>query len=329
MLAGGGDDLDAVCRTAMLYDPERDTWSAGPRLAVHHTDHAQVLLSDGRVMTIGGETATMYVSNEAQIIDVANNKAFATARMLIPRYRPKAAALPGGKVLVGGGREGDRNPDPAFEVYDPSSDTWTASKSPPGFLHPGEDWDLKDTSMITMTSLSDGRVLITGSNFASDCGRAFLYDPSGDSWRETPRLPVSAAPSGSLRLPDGRVMVVAGGTCTDRDWFGVEETGRKISEPSDAVQIFDPKTETWSVLAPMKHRRWSSEIAWLGCGGVLVADTYSHGSLRTFAFDYYDLHTDHWSSLEFKYGGDPGYALQSLPDGSVLSTSPMVTVGGI
>ncbi|MER7952464.1 kelch repeat-containing protein [Streptomyces sp. NPDC096079] len=56
LVAGGGNDLfpDAGYRSAARYDPETRHWTAVPGMAVGRTDFAAAVLSDGRVLVVGG-----------------------------------------------------------------------------------------------------------------------------------------------------------------------------------------------------------------------------------------------------------------------------------
>ena len=89
-----------------------------------------------------------------------------------------ATLLPGGDVLVAGGRHGSRQVASA-ELYDPAGGTWTAT----GSMHVAR-------SGQTATLLPDGKVLVAGGGCTSSrtngCGlagncpasRVKLYDPA-------------------------------------------------------------------------------------------------------------------------------------------------------
>jgi hypothetical protein len=247
--------------------------------------------------------------------------------MLAARLRPRAVVLASGRVMVAGG-DGpydDSNPAVSVEIYDPATDAWTAHEPPGDFLFPGRSLFLhggKTPTMITLTRLADDRVMLTGSNAAGDCGRAMLYDEASDTWTETAKLPVPVAVTGSLLLPDGRMIVAGGMTCVDDD--------RKDGVKSSNVEAFDSKTGTWTLLASTHHPRWFADLTWMGCQGVVATDSYQYGlSDYELEHEIYDIATDQWTVVPKppKGGGAPGCQPQSLRDGAVLCTGPMMTLG--
>lgn len=93
----------------------------------------------------------------------------------------------------------------------------------------------------------------------------------------------------ATQLPDGRVLV-AGGRYSD---FGVEN--RVLT----SVEIFDPRTLTWTAGTPMHRQRMRQVAVSLPGGGVLVAGgNYTDaGILRDPTAEIFDPSTDTWSSV--------------------------------
>ena len=64
---------------------------------------------------------------------------------------------------------------------------------------------------------------------------------------------------GAVLLADGRVLVAGGSS-------GGFEASRQL----ESVEVFDPKTETWTLLAPLREARWGPTVDLLQSGKVLV-----------------------------------------------------------
>jgi hypothetical protein len=166
-----------------------------------------------------------------------------------PRLRPIAAALPDGRVLVAGGRNG---PDylASAEVFNPATGTFSAA----GIGSMGTEREA-----AVAAPLPDGRVLVAGGSSGGPLSSAEAFDPATNGF--------SSAGVGSMvrkrdhgvaaPLPDGRVLI-AGGYGN-----GYESSG----------EVFDPVTGSFSSagIGPMAVARFDAAAAPLGDGRVLVA----------------------------------------------------------
>jgi hypothetical protein len=302
-----------------IYDARDDTWmTLSTPLTMHREEHSAALLHDGRVLMVGGQTDEAYESTTAEIVDPhalwPTHASVRVASMKAHRKRARAVTLPSGRVLVGGGYWDDDIPSPPFEIYDPGTDSWTTVNSPDDLLADTGVNTGRSTDRFTMTLLGDGRVLVTGSNIVEDCGRAFLYDEASDTWAATERLPEPVSPSVSALLPDGRVIVTGGTTCTAA---GVLWTA------SAATLVYDPATMHWSNLAPMNVPRMNPSGAAMTCGGFLVAggaaDVTNVWGSWEHRPEYYDVATNQWTLLPVVLGGRDNH-VRALPDGTIVLT---------
>jgi hypothetical protein len=172
LIAGGFDTTGAPLKTAELYDPTTQTFTA---IANPMTDaramHTATLLSNGTVLIIGGIDrvaevvepfglgASAVAVNTAEIFDPSAKTFTAVAsKMPLGAAGQTATVLQNGKVLIAGGFE--ITPDPLAplgssinqaELYDPASQT---------FIGTGSLTD--DRVLHTATLLPNGSVLITG-----------------------------------------------------------------------------------------------------------------------------------------------------------------------
>jgi uncharacterized protein (TIGR03437 family) len=172
-----------------------------------------------------------------------------TGSMSEARTEQAAVLLPGGKVLVAG-------PDNTAEIYDPATGTFALTGEMP--VAHGPD--------LTGTLLNDGQVLIVGGRNAP--GVAALYDPVLGTFALTgspPRLLHGFYHTATL-LNDGRVLVV-GGLAAAGDTFNA----------NSGAEIYNPKTSSFTLAAPMAVNRNDHTATLLQDGRVLIAGGVSNG----------------------------------------------------
>jgi len=133
-----------------IYNPVSRTFMAGENLTVKRHKHDATLLTDGRVLIIGGsdERDGDGAYRNAEVFNPVN-KTFTAVKnnMNSARYKLQGTAilLQNGKVLIAGGAN-------RAEVFDPTTNSFS-------FAH--GDMETKRL-FATATLLKDGQVLITG-----------------------------------------------------------------------------------------------------------------------------------------------------------------------
>lgn len=136
-----------------------------------------------------------------------------------PRTFHAAERLPNGQVLLAGGFSDGLSFDPDVELFDPTTETITVG--PPRPLQPAH---------AIAVPLSDGRIFVS-----SGPGRpALLYDQNG-GWTRTATAPDLYTDT-FVPLPNNRVLVVGG-------FDG--------NASRDEVHVYDPASDTWSLLLRM------------------------------------------------------------------------------
>lgn len=152
LIAGGHKGRRAamtIYSSAEIYDPATGKFSATGEMTRIRHKHDAVLLTDGRVLIIGGadqrDGRPAYTS--AEIYNPARGTFTATGSMNSPRYKLQGTTilLNNGKVLVAGGAD-------RAEVFDPSTNTFSYAAGDMG----------TERLFATATRLQNGRVLITG-----------------------------------------------------------------------------------------------------------------------------------------------------------------------
>jgi hypothetical protein len=175
--------------------------------------HSATLLSNGKVIVIGGENANGFVT-VAEIFDPASGNFSVSGNLGMPRADHTATRLSDGRVLIVGGRA-DLGPLSSTEIFDPTTGVFTAGRDLIGAR-----------SGHTATTLADGRIVLAGGDGA---GSLELYDPVSNAFvlagatMLTPRAMHSAA-----LMPDGRILFVGG-----NDISGIGLQSAEIFNPAD------------------------------------------------------------------------------------------------
>jgi N-acetylneuraminic acid mutarotase len=210
--AGSGSSTVPLASTE-LYDPVSNTWSAGPDMTTTRYAHTATLLQNGKVLIAGGLTDGSAPSN-TELYDPTTNTFTPAGPMLeADRYSHDATLLLNGKVLVTGGSDPNQV-DPtthrplylsSAELYDPTSDTWSAAASMSS-AHESGGTALIDDGV-------QGRVLVVGGFGVSGGPRlasAELYDPGTDTWEQVGAMSQARSGFALVTLPGGRALAASG-----------------------------------------------------------------------------------------------------------------------
>ena len=187
-----------------VEDPGAIAWSSGGSITTGCSPGV-ASLPDGRVLVAGGSFRRLQnvaPVDWAQIWHPATGSTTELQPLAVAREGPTLISLPGGRILVVGGKTRRGGPQSrVLEVFDPSTQAFTTLA----------DWLPGD--MTSATPLPDGTVLIVGV--------VDLEQPSPRPWAEIldPRSghgtaiePPSEAGMGQTAsaLPDGRVVLIGG-----------------------------------------------------------------------------------------------------------------------
>lgn len=205
----GGDPIGYLA-TAELYDPATNTWSATGSMATEHLRHTATLLPSGQVLVAGGQARKLvdgifytYDLDSAELYDPASNTwSEMTGKLLKARNYHVTTLLPNGQVLVAGGMvsEGVIRYLDSAELYDPATDTWTAT----GNL-------TSRRASHTMTVLPNGQVLLAGGdNGSNSLTNAMLYNPNTGTWSDGGGLGTTRLNHTATLLQTGEVLVAGG-----------------------------------------------------------------------------------------------------------------------
>jgi len=238
------------------YDPDADSWTKKKNmpLASHHVALAElngkIYVMGGFVKPAKGPTAWVPIDN-AWEYDPVKDTWRALAPLPTKRGSPNAAAV-GGKIYVIGGASmhpGSKEtavhparPHRALgtnEVYDPKTNTWESRQSMPTARNHAAVGVVDNKIYIIGGRV--GAALITR---ASNTDIVEEYDPATDQWgalKAPMPTPRSAVAWGTYK---GKIYVAGG-----------EERVKPWQRTFRAVEAYDPRTNTWSILPPMTFPR--------------------------------------------------------------------------
>jgi hypothetical protein len=205
-------------------------WLPGPALAQPREGAATVALDDGRVLVIGGRTASGPVST-VEVFN-ANGSLAVGAHLLSRRAGHTATKLPDGSVLVVGGRTlvtTDDGSGPvtaetvtnAAEVYDVNANLW----------YPAMSLSIA-RSGHTATAVADGHVVVAG-GVGTDGAALDSFEVFDPEWGvfSSPGLLSAARTKHAAAVADATKVLVAGG----RNANGALSTGDIVDVMSGTV----------------------------------------------------------------------------------------------
>ncbi|HLG99220.1 MAG TPA: hypothetical protein VKX49_23115 [Bryobacteraceae bacterium] len=249
---------------AELYDPASGEFAVtGQTVYSHGPDLNATLLSDGRVLVVGGVNQP----SSAELYDPNTGKFTATSNMLqVHSSYFTATLLKDGRVLVVGGFSSRADfsgsapiNNSGAEIYDPTAAKFT-SVGPMATNRQGH----------TASLLPDGRVLIAGGtgpgniNTLPTLDSAEIFDPAARAFSVANPMQDARAGHIAASLADGRVLVAGG-----------------YGPAPQTAEIFDPATGRFTFTGGLNAERDLSAAALLSNGQVLVLGGYSNFPVAT------------------------------------------------
>jgi hypothetical protein len=226
VLVVGGNDAMGDLESDMVhaFDPVTGQWTLLQPMAEIRTFHTATLLPGGLVLVAGGPFFGRDPAGvlDAEIYDPGGERPRAPrgGGMSFPRFGHTATALPGGRILIAGGRGAfDGQVVPAAELFDPETEAFT----PIGSMAEGR-------ALHVAVPLPDGRVLLAGGDTrtATSTASAELFDPGDRTFTPTGAMAHGRAYHAAVPLATGEVLVAG----------GLEEDGARPA----AIELWDPAT---------------------------------------------------------------------------------------
>ena len=310
VLVTGGKANDSSIRyaaaaTVEIYDPATEQWSRAASMGVPRWGHSATLLTDGRVLVVGG-FAENDTTPTAELYDPATDSWRAAAAPANPYRFQTATLLSDGRVLVAGGSgpltamqfmpPSDGASD-AAEIYDPATDRWTTVEKLP-----------VARKEHVAAPLPDGRVLLLGGRMGGN-----KTDISGRNTQRAPLSTTAIFDPATNRWEAGPDAPIEGGTT-----LAILPNGQFLLANRTALALYDSATRTWRDLGA-GHGLIVGGV--LPAGQVLFAETDTSSRYRSPTGDLglYDPATGEYRPIgQLRGVAWMGYATAQLADGSVL-----------
>lgn len=223
-----------------------------------------------------------------------------TAPMQQPRALFDMTVLLDGRVLAAGGAAGAGTLASA-ELFTSSTDTWAAAAP----LQQAR-------SRHVLVTLNDGRALAVGGRARGvSLASAELYLPSLNRWQSTSPLAVPRHDHAVALLADGRALITGGVSSSG---------GPGQPHVTQTAEIYDPNSNAWQPVAPMRQARYNHSASLLPDGRVLVVGGFVPGPFHvaTRSAEAYDPTLDEWHPIAPMPTARAVHATAVLADGSVL-----------
>ncbi len=298
-----GPTVPWILSSSELFDPVSGRFTKGPNMMTARDSPSAVLLTNGKVLIVGGGT------NSAELYDPAKGTFEPTGSMAIERYGQTATLLTNGKVLVAGGGSNQA------EIYDVTTGKFSLT----GAMQQNRIYH-------TATLLLDGRVLIAGGSpyaRSSATDTSELYDPLSGTFTPGPRMQEPRAGHTATLLTNGQVLIAGG-------------------HDDNSAEIYDPVAEQFVRTGDMSTGRFGHSALRLPDGRVLIAGGWNRNYQPLATTEIYDVRTgkftpggnlvearaDHTASLiwvRWPLNWKPNAAPSAAPTPPTPTPSPVAT----
>lgn len=319
VLIAGGQGFNGSETSAEIYDPNMDTFTPTGSMQGGFVEHHAVVLPVSSTYPQGAVLILQdyYWNLDTEIYNVATGTFSAAAS--VPHVDWSGAYTVhtlthgpnAGKVLLIGGEDGSGTGDNFVEstyLYDPATDSWTAT----GSLARGRAYH-------TSALLADGSVLVVGGFYDIDNWHydytAEIYNPVTGTWRSAGSnlvwrgVPGNWHPGGSLTaLKDGSALYAGG---VDDSYNQLKSAERYTPDPLGVG------TGTWSATpGDLSFERYLHTANLLPSGRVLIAGGSGTGGNQT--AELFDPVAGTFSPTASLNWGRAEHPSVTLLDGSVM-----------
>ena len=299
----------SVCAAVYGIESLAVSWTAANPMNRPRAFFAASELPNGNILVAGGFD-NMVNFADSEIYNWHTGMWTRTASMKQARSAPVAVQLENGRVMVIGGFAADGTILNTAEIYDPRTNTWSLIAAP---MH-----DARVEDFVAVL-LPGRKVLVAGgfsgvTSISRILSSAEIFDEKTGMWSPTNPMNVGRGEFANVKLQDGRVLVMGGVT--------LEGMPPTVSATASA-EIFDPKTQQWTLTGSMSAAREDHAAVLLRDGRVLVAGgTKSEDDQRFTSAEIFDPKTGNWSPTGSMNVGrsEIEYAAVRLQDGRVLVT---------
>jgi hypothetical protein len=234
-------------------------------------------MPNGKVLVAGGSDRSGIALASAEIYDPSTEVWSLTSSLPTPRSRQATILANDGKVYLIAGNTGSSSildETSSIEAFDASTETWSHAGN---LLMPRQNH--------TATLLLDSTILITGGYLNDILSECEIFDPRTGMSRKVAPMKLARHDHNAVLLSDGKVLVLGG-----RD-------GGAGSTYINECEVYDPTSNTWSVITPMHDGRISASVVQFSDGSILVAGGRNSPTTIATGAEMFDYSTSSWNSI--------------------------------
>ncbi len=223
ILTSGGFDGTSILTTCEIYDPQLNTWISLAPMNTPRSNHKMILLKNGKVLAMGGTNGTNTVAT-AELYDPCNDSWTPTSNSMVTAVMSfSAQMLENGNILVSGGFINlSGNATATGQIYNPVTDTWTATAGNMTSAR-GE---------MSSALMHNGKVVIIGGrNLNTWVGQIEIYDPIKNSYDVSANL-ITNKTNHRVSLLSNNLVLIGPGQISSGPAY------------SSQVELFDPFTSS-------------------------------------------------------------------------------------
>lgn len=226
------------------FDPATGNWTAKKPMPTPRIGSFGIATCQNKIYVIGGEDEVLssrgyYFLSTNEVYDPSTDS-WETKKPMPTSRRYLEANVVNGKIYVVGGityedeNNNHQNYTVVNEVYDPATDSWTTKRPAPIAV-----------ARYASAVVNNKIYIMGGTNASQQLISNQIYDVGNDTWSLGASLPAytyyaAAAATTGVMAPK-RIYVIGGG----------------LTDPSNAVYVYDPESDNWTSGAPMPTNRTS------------------------------------------------------------------------
>jgi N-acetylneuraminic acid mutarotase len=278
------------------------TWERRADLLEPNSEFAVAEL-DGRLYVLGGYPASRTTVTTVQVYDIAADSWSIGPALPAPNNHGMAAAVNGRLYMIGGQSSASGDGSYVDSVYelDLALGRWVEKAPMPTARSAG------------VAVVLDGLIYVAGGRPPRGADFA-VYDSAADRWTVLADMPTQRNHLAGAAI-DGKIYIAGG-----------RHGGGFQSDMTDALEVYDPTTGTWSAAAPMaRPRSGVNGVAARGCLHVWGGE----GALGMFPdHAVYDPRVDQWTELPDMPIPVHGVTGAAFVDGMIHVPGGGTSVGG-
>ena len=186
---------------------------------------------DGKIYVIGGFEKGHSTTSDVEVYDPVANKWATAAPLPQPLDHIAAASFDGKLYVVGGGYLDRDNLSDKLFIYNPDSKNWTEGANLPNAR-----------GAMTANFINGILYVVGGVDSQKTLSSLLAYNTSSNTWSEKAHMPTTAREHLTSAVVDGKLYVMGGRT-------------NGMSANVDTNEVYDPKTDKWTVLESMPSKR--------------------------------------------------------------------------